>query len=163
MQSTNKELFHSRLQMYAPFFTSCVRDRVACFFLQQFTRTGKKNPNGHKRYQMALKYFKLQWNIATYYFSKPPRMYPYLDFWSENIPSGNPGSICQRSVACPGVISNEPIFFHSKNSTTGGRNLPRLLIQRSVWMGMICSIVFGRPPQAFCYSSQYSVWYVMYT
>jgi hypothetical protein len=37
-------------------------------------------------------YTKWTWNMPTSSTSRPSRMYPNLDFWFENIPSGNPAS-----------------------------------------------------------------------
>jgi hypothetical protein len=42
---------------------------------------GKNIPNYHKIYQMSTKHTKIL----------PSKIYPNLDFWFENIPSGNPG------------------------------------------------------------------------
>jgi hypothetical protein len=71
--------------------------RVARFFLIQYTKMGEnipnyKNftewsqniPNAQKIFQMTRKYTNIS-NLRT------SNIYPNWDFWSENIPSGNPG------------------------------------------------------------------------
>jgi hypothetical protein len=46
-------------------------------------------PNGHKLYQMAIKYSNRPYNI-TFSVSRSSKIYPNWDFWFENKPSGNP-------------------------------------------------------------------------
>jgi hypothetical protein len=47
-------------------------------------------PNAHKIFQMALIYSKWPQNMQTFFVPRPSKIYPNLNFWSENIPSGNP-------------------------------------------------------------------------
>jgi hypothetical protein len=76
---------------------SLVLARVARFFLVQHTKTEniyqmttkytkrpKSTPNGCKIDQMSIKY-------TNIFHCKTLKNYPNLDFWFENIPSGNPG------------------------------------------------------------------------
>jgi hypothetical protein len=49
-------------------------------------------PNGHKMYQMAVKYSKWPQNKPTFSNLRFSRIYPNLDFGFENKPSGNPGT-----------------------------------------------------------------------
>jgi hypothetical protein len=48
-------------------------------------------PNGHKIYQMTVKYFKWLLNIPALSILRPSEIYPNWYFWFENVPSGNPG------------------------------------------------------------------------
>jgi hypothetical protein len=41
-------------------------------------------------YQIAVIYSKGRENIQTFSIPRPSKIYPNLDFWLENIPSGNP-------------------------------------------------------------------------
>jgi hypothetical protein len=41
---------------------------------------------------MAVKYTKFILNIPKSYIARPFKIYPLLDFWFENIPSGNPAT-----------------------------------------------------------------------
>jgi hypothetical protein len=50
-----------------------------------------KLPNGHKIYQMALMYlFQMTIELTNFFHPRPSKIKPNLDFWFENIPSGNP-------------------------------------------------------------------------
>jgi hypothetical protein len=55
----------------------------------KYTKITTTLPNGHKVYQMAVKYSKLV-NVLTYSSLWPSRNYPNWNFWFKNIPSGNP-------------------------------------------------------------------------
>jgi hypothetical protein len=52
--------------------------------------------NYHKIYQMAITYVSIQNGrkidqmSIKYTIARPPKIYPNCDFWSENLPSGNP-------------------------------------------------------------------------
>jgi hypothetical protein len=46
----------------------------------------------HKISQTALKYSKWQKNISIFYYLNPSKIYPNLDSWFENKPSGNPAN-----------------------------------------------------------------------
>jgi hypothetical protein len=37
-------------------------------------------------------------HIPTFSIVRPSKMYPNLDFWFENLPSGNPGGLVQYIV-----------------------------------------------------------------
>jgi hypothetical protein len=81
--------------------------RVARFFLYfmyqnegKFTKLPLNYPMalkyGHNTFQMAIEYtnFFLSMallNLPTFFFPRPSKIYQNLDFWFENIPSGNPG------------------------------------------------------------------------
>jgi hypothetical protein len=49
-----------------------------------------KVTNGLTIYQMAVIYAKWPINIPFFFFPRHSKIYPNLDFWFENIPSGNP-------------------------------------------------------------------------
>jgi hypothetical protein len=67
--------------------------RVARFFLVPCTKTGENMPNYHKIYQMPIKVYQMavkkQMSIK-YTLQRPSKIYQNCEFWSENIPSGNP-------------------------------------------------------------------------
>jgi hypothetical protein len=67
-----------------------VQGRVARFFFVRTYQMAKNIPNGHKLYQMAIIYSKWSLNITTFNIPRPSKIYPKLDFWFENKPSGNP-------------------------------------------------------------------------
>jgi hypothetical protein len=48
-----------------------------------------KLPKGHKIYQMAVIYSKWPPTILNIFIPRPSKIYPNLDFWFENLPSGN--------------------------------------------------------------------------
>jgi hypothetical protein len=50
-----------------------------------------KLPNGNIIYHMAVIYSKCPLDIPTFFIPRHAKIYPNLDFWFENIPSGNPG------------------------------------------------------------------------
>jgi hypothetical protein len=49
--------------------------------------------NGYNMYQMAVIYSKCPKNITAFSITRPSNSYPNCNFWFENMPSGNPGSI----------------------------------------------------------------------
>jgi hypothetical protein len=51
--------------------------------------------NGHKLYQMTVKYSQCPYNILAFFILRPHKIYPYWEFWFENKPSGNPAHTCQ--------------------------------------------------------------------
>jgi hypothetical protein len=59
-------------------------------FFVQHSKTGKRLPNNHKIYQMVTQYAIWPENIPTSSIASPSKIYPNLDFWFENVPSGNP-------------------------------------------------------------------------
>jgi hypothetical protein len=66
------------------------------FSWYKHTKTGNiyqipTNYNGHKLYQMAVKYSKWSKYILTFSIPRPSKIYPNWVFWFENKPSGNPG------------------------------------------------------------------------
>jgi hypothetical protein len=56
---------------------------------------GNNTPNYHKIYQRGIQYTKC--HILTSFFARLSKIYPILDFWFENKPTGNPA----------GFLSNE--------------------------------------------------------
>jgi hypothetical protein len=67
------------------------------FLFLQHTKTGKNIlsheeniPKGNKIFRTAVKYTKWTLNIPTSSLARPSKIYPTLDFWFENAPSGNP-------------------------------------------------------------------------
>jgi hypothetical protein len=70
--------------------------RVARFFSEQHTKTGKYKPNDHKMQQMAMRYTKWLSNITNGHKINQhcpfqgSNINPNWYFWFENIPSGNP-------------------------------------------------------------------------
>jgi hypothetical protein len=54
------------------------------------TKWPQNVPNSQKIYQLAVKYYKCTYNIATFSIPKPSKIYTDWDFWFENIPSSNP-------------------------------------------------------------------------
>jgi hypothetical protein len=74
--------------------------QVCQIILGKTYQNGKNIPNHHKIHHIALqytkgqyvKYFKWQQNIPTSSIPRPSKIYPNLDFWFENMPSGNHGS-----------------------------------------------------------------------
>jgi hypothetical protein len=46
--------------------------------------------NGHKMYQIAVKYSKWSYNIPSFFIPRPSKIYPNWYFWYENLPSGIP-------------------------------------------------------------------------
>jgi hypothetical protein len=53
-------------------------------FATKHTKWPRNIPNGLKLGQMGIKYQHIPLQV-------PPKIYPNLDFWLENMPSGNPG------------------------------------------------------------------------
>jgi hypothetical protein len=53
----------------------------------KYTKLPQNMTNVYKVYQIALKYPK---NIPISSIARPSKKYPNLDFWIDNIPSGNP-------------------------------------------------------------------------
>jgi hypothetical protein len=47
-------------------------------------------PNGHKIYQMTVKYYKWRYLILAFFILRSYEIYPNWDFGFENKPSGNP-------------------------------------------------------------------------
>jgi hypothetical protein len=43
-------------------------------------------------YQIVVKLIKWPYSLPTFFIARRSRMYPYLDFWFENIRSGNPAA-----------------------------------------------------------------------
>jgi hypothetical protein len=56
---------------------------------------GKNTPNNHQIYQMSIKY-------TNIFDARPSKIYPNLDFWFENTPSGNLGGVVYE---CSGLAS----------------------------------------------------------
>jgi hypothetical protein len=56
------------------------------------SQTTKNIPNGDEIEQLATKQNKWPQNKPIFSVSRPCQMYPNCDFWSENMPSGNPAS-----------------------------------------------------------------------
>jgi hypothetical protein len=59
------------------------KNRVARYFLTQYTKTGENIPNYHnglKIYQMAVKYSKFSYNIPTGSIPRPPKIFPKSGF-----------------------------------------------------------------------------------
>jgi hypothetical protein len=67
-------------------YQQSVGDQGCQIFLGTTYQNGKNIPNYHNIYQMAVKCK----NIPTSSIARPSKIYPNLDFWFENIPSGNP-------------------------------------------------------------------------
>jgi hypothetical protein len=72
----------------------------------------KKLPNYHKIYQMSIKYTALQQNIPkgplnipTTSIARPSKIYPNLDYWFENIPSGDPEPHHEKVCCC--LVKNQ--------------------------------------------------------
>jgi hypothetical protein len=92
-------------------------DRVARLFLVQNTKTGKNIPNYHELYRMSIKYKKRPLNGPSVHkicqhllisIARPSKIYPNLDIWLENKPSGNPAAAAiltgKKSLACVQTI-----------------------------------------------------------
>jgi hypothetical protein len=58
---------------------------------EKYTKLPLKLPSGHKMYQMAIIYLKWPTNLTTFSIPGLFKIYPNLDFWFENKPSGNHG------------------------------------------------------------------------
>jgi hypothetical protein len=65
----------------------------------KYTKITTTLPNGHKTYQMGVKYTKRRWNIPTFSILRPSKIYPNWDFWFENVPSCNPTAQVPSSAA----------------------------------------------------------------
>jgi hypothetical protein len=61
-------------------------------------------PNGLEIYQMTVKYSKLPLNMPIVSILRPSKIYPNLNFWSENKPSGNPAA-SRDSKACKWLVA----------------------------------------------------------
>jgi hypothetical protein len=48
---------------------------------EKYNKWPQTIPNGHKVYQMAMKYSKWSYNIPTFTFQSPSKIYPNLGFW----------------------------------------------------------------------------------
>jgi hypothetical protein len=72
-------LFESQSGLH--FLAAAIKKGVARFFLAQTYQNGKIIPNGHKLYQMAVKYSKRSLNIQTFFIPRPSKIYPNWDFY----------------------------------------------------------------------------------
>jgi hypothetical protein len=85
-------------------FAGLVCVRVARLFLLQHTKMGKNIPNNQEIYQMSIKLangrkiYRMDIKYINIFFARHSRIYPNLDFWFENIPSGNP-ALCRKWLA----------------------------------------------------------------
>jgi hypothetical protein len=61
-------------------------------------QNGKNIPNIHKTWQTAVKYTKWTKNIPAPSIVRPSNVYPNLDFWLENVPSGNPVANARQTL-----------------------------------------------------------------
>jgi hypothetical protein len=82
---------------------------------ESYTKWPQNSLNCLKIGQTAVQYSKWPRNIPTKSSSRPSRKYPYLDFWYENILSGNPAMI----FYCPLFLQKEAkyITYQSKIET----------------------------------------------
>jgi hypothetical protein len=82
---------------------------------ESYTKWPQNSLNCPKIGQIAVQYSKWPRNIPTKSSSRPSRKYPYLDFWYENILSGNPAMI----FYCPLFLQKEAkyITYQSKIET----------------------------------------------
>jgi hypothetical protein len=60
---------------------------------EKYTKLPQNIPNVNKIYQKSVKWTKCPKNIPTSSIARPSKIYPNLDFWFENKPSGNPGIV----------------------------------------------------------------------
>jgi hypothetical protein len=75
---------------------SAVEDKQGCQIClgttyqngERCTKGPQSIPNGNATYQIVVKYSKWPQNILS--FPRHSKIYPNIDFWFENIPSGNP-------------------------------------------------------------------------
>jgi hypothetical protein len=72
-------------------------------FIYLIYQNGGKYTKSPLKYQMAVNvpkmaviYSKRPYNIPTYFIPRPSKIYRNLDFWFENIPSGNPGHFLEN-------------------------------------------------------------------
>jgi hypothetical protein len=71
------------------------QEQCCQIFLGAAYQNRKNVPNNHKIYQMVTKYTEWLYNrpkcrkISS--LARPSKIYPNMDFWFENMPSGNPG------------------------------------------------------------------------
>jgi hypothetical protein len=55
--------------------------------------------NGHKMYQMTIKYPNVhKLHLPKFSIPRLSKIYSSLDFWYENIPSGNPGHLYEQGI-----------------------------------------------------------------
>jgi hypothetical protein len=102
------------LLIKSPGFLKRLVIRVARFFVVQTYQNGKDVPNdhtlipnGHKLYQMAVKYSKWSKNIPRLSIPRPFKIYPNWNFGFENKPSGKPAcDICIFSKGCTYVYTS---------------------------------------------------------
>jgi hypothetical protein len=92
--------------------------------VEKNTKGPQNIPNGHKAYEMVVKYSKWPKNIQAFYVQWPSKIYPNRIFCFVNVPSGDP---VQQYIEKNSFFPNS-WKIHSKNL------LPALFLCRRLCM-----------------------------
>jgi hypothetical protein len=126
------------------FSSERIHSRVARFFRKYLPKRGGNIPNNQQIYQMAIYlcmyYTKCPWNrpnrhkicILTASITTPSKIYPNLDFWFENTPSGNPDPFREKAMTAgqPETSDETPKRFFSSFGCNCGLETIWKVVQR---------------------------------
>jgi hypothetical protein len=99
------------------------------------TKCPQKIPNVHKIYQMAVKRTIWPQNTPTSTVARPSKIYPNLDFWFENMPSGNPD---------PRACTKAAKFLTQKTDIVHIFPVPSLRKKNAFFCGRKCIFAFEK-------------------